>query len=491
MAIFDSSLKPATFPEADSPSLWQAVLLTAMAGGMGWGIRGQFGHETGAMIAGVLVSLVLVFLFCPQMALLPAARAAALGAIAMGIGGSMTYGQTIGLTQNKVFVGNWEAWRWGMLGLGLKGAIWIGFGGLFLGMGLGRVRYSWRQVLWLLLGMFALYGLGIWLLNSPHDPANKTLPRIYFSASWHWQPDAGPELKPRVEVWGGQLFALLGAWVWAGWIRRDRLARNLALWGMLGGIGFPFGQCLQSFHAWNPEVFKTGVWAALDPHMNWWNWMETAFGTVMGASLGCGLWLNRRFIAPLNHDDPPAIGFAVEWLLVAVHVALLILGEFTEIRWANALYDPGLIIAFIPLIAVAGGRWWPFLLILPITLIPIAGKMIRDLAYERQHIALPAAWIFYGVLPVLLAGTLAVWLAKGGGSLNGREFARRALLFNAWLYFGLNYAFFNFPWPWAKWTARTPNALAFAVCVLSLTTGALFLGRRRPNDAERAATEPA
>src|SRR6185295_5561988 len=88
---------------------WQPVLLGALAGGMGWGIRGQYGHETGAMIAGLLVSLVLVFLLCPQAALLPAARAVAFGTIAIGIGGSMTYGQTVGLTQNAAVIGNWEA----------------------------------------------------------------------------------------------------------------------------------------------------------------------------------------------------------------------------------------------------------------------------------------------------------------------------------------------------------------------------------------------
>ena len=39
------------------------MLFTALAGGMGWGIRGQYGHETGAMLAGLLVALVLVYLF--------------------------------------------------------------------------------------------------------------------------------------------------------------------------------------------------------------------------------------------------------------------------------------------------------------------------------------------------------------------------------------------------------------------------------------------
>ena len=95
------------------PPAWQAVLFPALAGAMGWGIRGQYGHETGAMIAGVLIGLTLLLLFGRGAKVEEGARAAALGAVALGIGGSMTYGQTIGLTQDRVLVGNWEAWRWG------------------------------------------------------------------------------------------------------------------------------------------------------------------------------------------------------------------------------------------------------------------------------------------------------------------------------------------------------------------------------------------
>jgi hypothetical protein len=33
-------------------------------------------------------------------------------------------------------------------------------------------------------------------------------------------------------------------------IKKDRLARNMALWGMLGGaLGFPLGQSLQAINA--------------------------------------------------------------------------------------------------------------------------------------------------------------------------------------------------------------------------------------------------
>ena len=129
-----------TGSDAETPAVWQAVLFPALAGAMGWGIRGQYGHETGAMIAGVLIALTLLLLFGRGAPVEAGARAAAFGAVALGIGGSMTYGQTIGLTQDRAVVGNWEAWRWGMLGLALKGAIWSGFAGLFFGLGFGRLR---------------------------------------------------------------------------------------------------------------------------------------------------------------------------------------------------------------------------------------------------------------------------------------------------------------------------------------------------------------
>ena len=388
----------------------------------------------------------------------------------------------------------------GMLGLGIKGAIWIGFAGLFLGMALGGQRYSGRDLFGLMLGMFVLYGAGWWMLNQPFDPANRILPRVYFSASWRWQHEAGDALRPRPEVWGGLLFALIGAWAWAAWARGDRLARNLTLWGIVGGLGFPIGQCLQSWHAWNRDFFTTGIWATFDPVMNWWNWMETTFGAVMGASLGLGVWLNRGSVGLTGrgfHDTTgrgshdltgrgsrgfigAALPPSAEWALVAVHVALLIVAEFTSMAWANALYDPGLVIAFIPLIAVAAGRWWPFLVALPITLVPIAGKTVRTLVYDARAIGPSGGWLLYAVLPVLLTTAVALWFARSGSRrLPALEFARTALLINTWLYFGLNFAFARFPWPWQTWTSRTPNAIIFFVCAIGLTAASLTASRGR------------
>ena len=106
-----------------------AVLLTALAGGMAWGIRGQYGHELGAMMFGILAGFTLVLLFMPQASALKAARAVALFTVAIGIGGSMSYGQTVGLTHDREVHTrdgerhwNADAYSWGMLGLAVKEA---------------------------------------------------------------------------------------------------------------------------------------------------------------------------------------------------------------------------------------------------------------------------------------------------------------------------------------------------------------------------------
>ena len=461
-------------------SWWIPVVLTAMAGGMGWGIRGQYGHETGAMIPGLLVSSTLVFLLIPHAGSLPVARAIAWGTVAMGIGGTMTYGQTVGLTHDTPLVGNWDALRWGMLGLAIKGGIWIGFAGLFLGMGLSGVRYRAMEVLLLLAAMLVAAYIGILVLNSPFDPENRVLPWIYFSDDWYWEPEGG--FTPRRETWGGLLFALAVGIAYAGWVKKDRLARNLGLWGILAGaMGFPGGQSVQASHVWNREMFKDGFLRFITTGMNPWNMMETAFGTIMGAILGLGAWLNRGKIRPVENpvgnDGKGRFPAALEWVLLAIHIPLLVAVDFGSSDWVDYLYDFGPVMAAIPLFAITAGRRWPYLQIFTVTLIPIAGKTLRNLAYQTESIGRPAGWIVYVIVPIVLATAFSFWVAsRGGERQGGLTFARRALLFSTWLYFLLNYALFHYPWPWLQ---HHHSGLMFTVCVIGLTLGAVLLRRGR------------
>jgi len=471
---------PMSVAHPSVPPGWKVVLAGAMAGGMGWGIRGQYGHETGAMIAGLLVSLSLALLLCPQGPTLSVARAVAWGTLAMGIGGSMTYGQTIGLTQNAGMVGRWDALAWGMLGLAIKGGLWIAFAGAFLGMGLGGRRYRGPEVFGILLGMLCLCWLGIQWVNEPHDPAHRILPRFYFSADWRWEPNA--DLKPRREVWGGYLFALVGLLLYLGPIRGDRLAVRLAGWGFLGGaIGFPLGQCVQAFHAWNPEVFRTGFGAHLEPVMNWWNWMETIFGMTMGGALALGLHLNRdriRFSDTVEVLERPR---GWEWVAIGVHTILLVACELLDLGWATQVYDFGLTLTFLPILAVALGLRWAAWVILPLTVLTIGGKTFLGFAGETGGVPRALWFLLYVVLPVGVCGLVSRWVIRDCRSRqSSHRWLRTVLLLNVGLYLGLNFAFFRFPWPWIPWTARTPNALFFLLAAGVLAWIGLEAGRCRP-----------
>jgi len=471
-----------------SGATWLTVLAAAAAGGMGWGIRGQYGHETGAMIAGVLVSLVLVLRLAPTAVLLPAARAVALGTLAMGFGGSMTYGQTLGLTQNTPVLGNVSALAWGMLGVAVKGGLWIGFAGLFLGIGLSERRTGWREMAALAVALVGLFFLGIWLFNTPFDPASRSLPSLYFSASWHWEPNA-ENLRPRPEVWGGMLLALLGGWLWIGVFRGDQLARRLTGWGLLGGaIGFPAGQSLQAGHAWNRAWFAAEPWASIDSVMNWWNWMETTFGAVMAAVLAVGLVRNRHLIGLRKAGSPsPAssccsdLPMPVELALIAAHVVLVMLCEYADMPLINQSYDHGLVAGVLPLVAIAGGRAAPFLVMLPVTLLPIATKTVMQLAYGEAVITPVAGWLIYAAVPMAVATGLAGWLfAVSRRPAASARWLALPLVFTTLTFHLLNFAIFQFPWPWQSWTARTPNALVYAAASAVLLVLPLVSLRERP-----------
>jgi hypothetical protein len=69
-----------------------------------------------------------------------------------------------------------------------------------------------------------------------------------------------------------------------------------------------------------------------------------------------------------------------EWILLAVFLGTLIAVEFASVPVVEMLLDVGIVMTIIPIAAVAGGRWWPYLIALPVTLLPIAGKTVLQLS---------------------------------------------------------------------------------------------------------------
>ena len=101
-------------------------------------------------------------------------------------------------------------------------------------------------------------------------------------------------------------------------------------------------------------------------------------------------------------------------------------------------------------------------------------KTLRELV-DKQHAIAPAlGWVVIVIAPLTACVVAAVYFArKAEKPCEAQTFLRPVLLLTTWMYFGLNYAFFQFPWPWAKWTVRTPNAIIYTGCALGLSWLAL------------------
>ena len=101
-----------------------AVFLVALSLSIGWGIRGNFGHESGAMIAGVLSALAVAVLSdrddwrrrIPYFALF--------GGLGWGFGGSISYMYPFSFTESGQTVSTY----YGYFTVFLEGGLWCGMG---------------------------------------------------------------------------------------------------------------------------------------------------------------------------------------------------------------------------------------------------------------------------------------------------------------------------------------------------------------------------
>jgi hypothetical protein len=195
-----------------------------------------------------------------------AAVIAAWGAIGIGFGGQMTYGQTIGLMLAP------ETRTWGLTGLALKGAIWGFLGSAIITLALTRHRHSRRDIFIALALMCTATYAGWKLFNEPK--------LVYFSH---------PTDRPRPEIWLGMFAGALAVLVY---LRSALLWRFALIGAVSGGIGFGAGAYIQVLGIPYPN-----------PIIGYWKQMELFFGAMLGVGLGYAAWLHRE---QLRRKESPA-----------------------------------------------------------------------------------------------------------------------------------------------------------------------------------------
>lgn len=315
-------------------------LATALSLWLGWGIRGNYGHEYGAMIPGALAALAVCLMSGRPDWRRRAPQFACLGALGWSFGGSISYMLVVAYTHS----GHSPTVLYGFACLFVIGFLWAAPGGaatalaataprrflaeLVLPMGLVFLLW-WLQGVaiepffhalgyrlflfdtdWLAATLAIIGGLATVVIRRRLDAASGLV--LSMAAGWwlafgvlvclldlHMTP-------PRGDNWAGCLGLTAGA-LWWLWRAGFAAAARAGVWcGLLGGIGFAAASMLKLV-----EV-TSGL------QTNWHSILEQTTGLFNGLALAAALTPVVRDAAPLpDHDGqsdpttPLALAFVV------------------------------------------------------------------------------------------------------------------------------------------------------------------------------------
>lgn len=350
---------------------------------LGWGLRGQFGGPTGAMAPGALVALALVLISRQRRSAGQVWAVAAAGALGFAIGGEETYMETVGRIANGVTV------PWAYIGLLLKGGLWGGIGGLFIGSALGRRRYATTQLLLAFNVALAISFLGYWRVNEPK--------LIYFSGDL-LHPQNG-----RMETWAGLWLLYLALLAFAA-AAKDRTAVRLSLAGALGcGGGFVLG--VLAFAAGSSRFG-----AATQGWMDWWKVAECGFGLIGGLTLGWA-WTVGHQEPPLDVPAPPipAPGVVIELALDL----MLLLFLASALGHLNGWVGRVPYVFIVPALALLANRF-PALQLLLGAVLPATVMFWNTQAYwvREKHLGLGVSLAGLAALTALTALLARQWARR-------------------------------------------------------------------------------
>jgi hypothetical protein len=380
------------------------ILFPAITMMLAWGLRGYIGGGPfGAMIPGAMVAICLSLLLKipPRLA----SVIAVFGVVGIGLGGEMTYGQTLGFLLKP------ETMWWGTLGTTVKGSVWGLLGGIILSMGFLYNMLSRKIIITSLILLLAGMLAGFKLINQPMI--------IYFS----------DPAKPRPESWGALLVGAIAVLIYLKTTTDNssfRIISRFALLGMTGGgLGFGLG----------------GFWMVLGsrlPHevvfKEWWKAMEFTFGFIMGGFFGLAAWRSRNEIIPVTETNQVDLNSGpvklVREFLVTLVTGILIYWAFSS--WLDPIVDSGDVkgftmiglrdmaiifsnYAFFGLIMVVVVIYFPYsawqiavTLTFCHTIIDLAQDVFHDSAAQLQI----AASVAFILITTLVVSVLTAWLQR-------------------------------------------------------------------------------
>jgi hypothetical protein len=347
------------------PSLAKTVILCALSLSIGWGIRGNFGHEYGAMIPGALAALAAVALSGRLDWWRRAPYFAMFGALGWSFGGSISYMWVIGYTHS----GHLPSQIYGYACLFVIGFLWgaLGGAGTVLPAGLDR-----KQLTSLFPPMLAVFAA--WWLQDLIVPRIEPVASSLRHHGWLYWYDSDwiaallaigavlvlAALRRRFE-WGSAFILHLAIGWWAGFLlmvfmtdglgiefrmtppRGDNWAGILGMTGGLfvfclrerlrpvahaalvagtwGGVGFAVATFFKLIEVkYAPPLltllFGSGTWQT-----NWHSVLEQTYGLINGVGIGVVMF-HLAGCLPETTDEPRTgrwtHGLAVAFVLLLI-----------------------------------------------------------------------------------------------------------------------------------------------------------------------------
>ncbi len=335
----------------------RTILLTALSLSIGWGIRGNYGHEIGAMIPGVLAAIAVVLCIDREDWHRRVAYFGMFGAIGWSFGGSMSYGQVIAYTHS----GHSPTQIFGFASLFLIGFLWgaVGGAGTALPAVLTRERLTefFTPLIAIFVVWFAQDKFEAWMEPVNADFRQESI-LYWYDSDWLASltaiatililaaiqrriTEAGklilfmaigwfvafvllvPVLDlrmtpPRGDNWAGCVGMVAGMLAYFEWRKLRALTLASLICGFFGGFGFASGQLSKLM--W----IKTG-WQT-----NWHSVLEQSYGFINGLGVAVAMLLLAAR-TPRVSDEPRERRWTEEFA-----IGFVLLG----VTWLNLIRNP-------------------------------------------------------------------------------------------------------------------------------------------------------
>ncbi len=331
-----------------APRAWFADdAATALALSIGWGIRGNFGHEYGAMIPGALAAMTAVLFSARGDWLRDLPFFAMFGALGWSFGGSISYMQVVAYTHS----GHSPSVLYGFACLFVIGFLWAALGGagtalaavagrarvaeLFAPLGLVFLLWwlqgvaiepwlrargytlDWYDTDWLAALLAIVAGLMLVVLRRGVDRSTSLV--LHLAIGW-WAGFGllvlGVGLRmtpPRGDNWAGCLGMTAGALVYCLRGGLAEVARAALVSGFIGGIGFAAASMLKLVEV--TSGYET----------NWHSILEQTTGLFNGIGIAVAMRGLARRVKPLEPLELPAERSPHTDVMLATSFVLLVI----------------------------------------------------------------------------------------------------------------------------------------------------------------------